>query len=585
MNCSACGADNREGARFCRSCGAILQRDEGKPPPDGQEIAAEEEAEELGAQEAIPEPAVADESVEDGALPQERAPEEAAPEEALPVVATSEGSESEPALAEPGTKESSAAEEEARAMAETEPETGQEEDTTDLGDAESAIAAPEQMIIETGKAGTDPAADEEPEAKPVIIEAASLGELEEYEPLPEPENDVFSFWRDEVELMTPVELGTVIADRFAVVEALDVQEDEILYHAQDLQRCWQCGYDANDPEGTFCGRCGVLMDRRPEVRLLELRDASVEPDTGMTVAARLSHEERSFLLLAEPEPKPEPEAELVSEPLAIRLLAGQRSDAGQVRELDEDSLFVLTMAPTYESRTGPVLGLFVVADGMGGHASGEVASRMALQVMVERVMQSIVLPELAGELVLEDEVLALLRQATIAANDAVYLARQKRESDMGTTLTTAYIRDNRLFVAHVGDCRAYRFNADGLEQLTTDHSVVANMIAEGQIEPEEIYTHPHRSIVTRCIGDKPVVEVDTNMLPLIPGDRVVLCCDGLWEMIRSEGLEDVLMQEADSQTACDLLVQHANAAGGEDNISVIVVQVEAVADVEEDQGA
>jgi serine/threonine protein phosphatase PrpC len=82
-----------------------------------------------------------------------------------------------------------------------------------------------------------------------------------------------------------------------------------------------------------------------------------------------------------------------------------------------------------------------------------------------------------------------------------------------------------------------------------------------------------------------VVEVDTNMLPLIPGDRVVLCCDGLWEMIRSEGLEDVLMQEADSQTACDLLVQHANAAGGEDNISVIVVQVEAVADVEEDQGA
>jgi serine/threonine protein phosphatase PrpC len=152
---------------------------------------------------------------------------------------------------------------------------------------------------------------------------------------------------------------------------------------------------------------------------------------------------------------------------------------------------------------------------------------------------------------------------------------------MGTTLTTAYIRDNRLFVAHVGDCRAYRFNADGLEQLTTDHSVVANMIAEGQIEPEEIYTHPHRSIVTRCIGDKPVVEVDTNLLPLTPGDRVILCCDGLWEMIRSEGIEDVLMQEADSQTACDLLVQHANAAGGEDNISVIVIQVEAMAEMEE----
>lgn len=468
-------------------------------------------------------------------------------------------------------------------MADTELEIEQQEDTASLADEEPDEATPEQIIIETGdEAVAEPVTSEQPMETPVRLEVIDLGETEEYEPLPEPQDDVFSFWRDEVELMMPVELGTVVADRFAMVEALDVQEDEILYLARDLQRCWQCGYDANDPEGTFCARCGVLMDRRPEVRLLEIRDAAVEPDTDMMVVARLSHEEHNFLLLAEPEPEPEPKADLVSEPLAIRLLAGQRSDPGQVRELDEDSLFVLTMAPTYESRTGPVLGLFVVADGMGGHASGEIASRMALQVMVERVMQSIILPELAGELVLEDEVLALLRQATIAANDAVYLARQKRESDMGTTLTTAYIRDNRLFVAHVGDCRAYRFNADGLEQLTTDHSVVANMIAEGQIEPEEIYTHPHRSIVTRCIGDKPVVEVDTNLLPLTPGDRVVLCCDGLWEMVRSEGIADVLMQEADSQTACDLLVQHANAAGGEDNISVIVVQVEAVAEMEED---
>jgi serine/threonine protein phosphatase PrpC len=322
------------------------------------------------------------------------------------------------------------------------------------------------------------------------------------------------------------------------------------------------------------------MDRRPEVRLIEIRDASVEPDTDMIVTARLKHQGRSFLLLSEPEPEPEPEPEASSGPVAVRLLVGQRSDPGQIRELDEDSLFILTMAPTYESRTGPMLGFFAVADGMGGHAGGEIASRMALQVLVERVMQSIILPEMTGELVLEAEVLALLRQATMAANDAVYLARQKRESDMGTTLTTAMIRDNRLFVAHVGDCRAYRFNADGLEQLTADHSVVANMIAEGQLAPEEIYTHPHRSIVTRCIGDKPVVEVDTNLLPLAPGDRVVLCCDGLWEMIRSEGIEDVLMQEADSQVACDLLVQRANAAGGEDNISVIVVQVEAVPELE-----
>ncbi len=539
MNCSACGADNREGARFCRTCGASLHRDKEQASPEGEKLVSSAAAAPAkatpGADQAemvVDEPGLVQgeekEPVVDSTIKTEQAASPAGPDSGVPI-------EAEP---------------------------------------EAVIAAGTDEVV------AEPALDEQPGEAPAEFEMAAGDEDAEYEPLPEPEDDVFSFWRDQAELMTPLEPGTVIIDRFAVIEALDVQEDEILYLAHDLQRCWQCGYDANDPEGAFCARCGVLMDRRPEVRLLEYRDTGTEPSTDKVVLARLSHETRKFLMLAEPEP--EPELESLPEPQAIRLLVGQRSDPGQVRELDEDSLFVLTMAPTYESRTGPVLGLFAVADGMGGHASGEVASRMALQVLVERVMQSIILPEMAGELILEDEVLALLRQATIAANDAVYLARQKRDSDMGTTLTTAMIRDNRLFVAHVGDCRAYRFNADGLEQLTTDHSVVANMVSNGQIEPDEIYTHPHRGIVYRCIGDRPVVEVDTNMLPLVPGDRVILCCDGLWEMIRNEGIEDVLMQEADAQAACDLLVQRANAAGGEDNISVTIIQVEAVAGVEED---
>jgi serine/threonine protein phosphatase PrpC len=201
-------------------------------------------------------------------------------------------------------------------------------------------------------------------------------------------------------------------------------------------------------------------------------------------------------------------------------------------------------------------------------------------MLVERVLQTVILSEIGGELVLEEDILALLRQATIAANDDVYLARKKRDNDMGTTLSTVFIRDDRLFLAHVGDGRVYRFNAEGLEQLTTDHSVVASMIAEGQAKPEELYTHPHQSIVYRCIGDKPIVEVDTDILPLTPGDRIILCCDGVWETVRDEGIEDVMMQEADPQSACDLLVRRANAAGGDDNISVIVVQVDAIADIE-----
>jgi serine/threonine protein phosphatase PrpC len=244
-----------------------------------------------------------------------------------------------------------------------------------------------------------------------------------------------------------------------------------------------------------------------------------------------------------------------------------------VRGLNEDSLLVMTLASTYESETGPVLGLFAVADGMGGHQGGEIASRLALEVLSSQVVQHIILPELANQPASPEGVVELLRQATVAANDAVFLDRQKRENDMGTTLTTALVRNQHLFLAHVGDCRAYRWNADGLVQLTTDHSLVASMIASGQAEPDEIYTHPHRSVIHRCIGDQPLVDVDADLLSLAPGDRIIVCSDGLWEMVRSEGIEEVMLREPDPQAACELLVSHANMAGGDDNISVIVVQV------------
>ena len=155
----------------------------------------------------------------------------------------------------------------------------------------------------------------------------------------------------------------------------------------------------------------------------------------------------------------------------------------------------------------------------------------------------------------------------------MYLERQKRDNDMGTTVTVALVIDWALYLAHVGDCRAYRWGQDGLQQLTTDHSIVAGMVAAGTIEPEEIYTHPQRSVIYRSIGDRPAVEVDLSTLSLYPDDRLVLCCDGLWEMIRNEGIEDVLLRESDPQTACEIMVEQANRAGGSDNISVIIVQL------------
>ena len=320
----------------------------------------------------------------------------------------------------------------------------------------------------------------------------------------------------------------------------------------------------------FCAQCGAALDRWPDVQLLEVLDPGSEPSGGQVVVRRLSHEGRTFLLLD----KIEGEAEAESSPL--RLVVGQRSDTGRVRGLDEDSLLALNLSATYESRTQPVLGVFAVADGMGGHEGGEIASKLALQVMAREVIRTIILPELDGEFTRDDLVTERLRAATTAANDAVYLARQKRDNDMGTTLTTVYVRDDQFFTAHVGDCRAYRWNDEGLQQLTQDHSLVASMVISGQIGPEEIYTHPQRSVIYRCVGDQATVDVDTDVQQLRPGDRLVVCCDGLWEMIRNEGIDDVMMQESDPQAACDLLVRRANAAGGDDNISVIVVQVEAL---------
>jgi serine/threonine protein phosphatase PrpC len=376
----------------------------------------------------------------------------------------------------------------------------------------------------------------------------------------------------------PLAAGTVVGERWQIVGALDEEDGEILYLAHDLLGCWQCGFQENEPDDAFCGQCGASLDHRPQVRLLEVQSEDAKPSDGAAIDARVSHKGRHLILLAEPLAAPEADAELgvPDGSQRIRLVVGFDSDAGQVRELDEDSLLALTLAPTYESRTGPVMGLFSVADGMGGHEGGELASRMALQVLAEAVLRSIVLPELADEDLPEEEVVARLRQATVNANEAVYLARQKRGNDMGTTLTTALVRDDRLFLAHVGDCRAYRWSADGLQQLTTDHSLVASMVASGQAAPEEVYTHPHRSVIYRCVGDQPVVEVDTDVLPLASGDRLIVCCDGLWEMVRDEGIEDVMMQEADPQAASELLVQHANVAGGDDNISIIIVQVEGV---------
>ena len=549
MKCAKCGTENREGARFCRACGQTMDVPEAPP------VAPEREVEE----ERVAEPA----PILEGSEPKAQA-EAAAP--AVP--------EPAPELAA-----------EAGLAAETDLESMPEEPGSEEAVAEPVGAEPKETGSPEPFEAHEPEGQDELEAEPLEpLPVEPLGSLppeeeaaetdggeagEEVEAFPEVGEEVPSFWREESSALAVELPGELFAGRFVVLRVLEEQADTVLYQAHDLQRCWQCGFEGNAPDDDYCACCGAVQDRRPQVQVREVRDpADWEPLTDSALA-RVDHEGRTFLVMAEPGGLPD-------EPLApsLRLRVGQRSDVGQVRELNEDGMLVFTLAPTYQSQMDPLVGLFAVADGMGGHEGGEIASKLALQVFADQVLRGLILPLLGEEPQTDEGIVARLQQAIVAANDQVYLARHKRQNDMGTTLTAALVRNDRLFLAHVGDCRAYRWNADGLTQLTRDHSVVASMIAEGRAAPDEIYTHPHRSVIYRCVGDQPTVEVDGDHLPLAVGDRLVLCSDGLWEMVRSEGVADAMMQEADPQAACDLLVRRANVAGGEDNISVIVVQVE-----------
>jgi serine/threonine protein phosphatase PrpC len=426
---------------------------------------------------------------------------------------------------------------------------------------------------------TDTAAEAPPPAEgetqqtgePESESPAALPPAETGEPEGEAEEDILTTWREQEELLEPVALGTVLNGRYAVREVLAVDEEGTTYLVEDLHKCRQCGFEGNFPEDVFCSSCGAELSDRPTCRLGERPAATGEEVPPDSAQVQFVEGGRLYTVLPEAEIEEAPPA---APPANIRLVVGQRSDTGRVRELDEDSLLALTLSCTYESEIRSVLGLFAVADGMGGHEGGEIASRLALRMLANHALKNIFLPEMGGEPCLEETITACLKEGVKAANDAVYLNRQKRGTNMGTTLTAGLFKDGQLHLAHVGDCRAYRWGGEGLQQLTEDHSLVARLIASGNARPEEIYTHPQRSIIYRSIGDKPEVEVDTILTTLAPGERLVLCCDGLWEMIRNEGIEEVMLSEADPQAACDTMIRQANLAGGEDNISVIVVQVE-----------
>ncbi|MFQ5854171.1 MAG: PP2C family protein-serine/threonine phosphatase [Anaerolineae bacterium] len=365
--------------------------------------------------------------------------------------------------------------------------------------------------------------------------------------------------------LTPLPAGTLLADRYEIVELMSSDSDGNVYTALDLACCSVCGFEENAPADEYCADCGAALSSPPTCQIRE-RPELTEPET----VARFNADGRAYLVLVQ-ELAAEAEATEPAPPQQIRLRWGARTHPGLVRALNEDYLG----AHVYAAQGGPTLGLLIVADGVGGQAAGEVASQLATQVIWEKIRETVWLPELHGESVLPETMETRIEEAVQAANQAVYRQRTEQGNDMGTTVTLALLRDSLAVIANVGDSRTYLWNAEGLQQLTVDHSLVQSLIDAGELEPDDIYTHSHRHIIHRSIGDRPRVEIDTFVHELAPGDRLILCSDGLWEMARDEGIEEILLLEPDPRMACDGLVELANLAGGSDNISVIIVAIEA----------
>jgi protein phosphatase len=226
------------------------------------------------------------------------------------------------------------------------------------------------------------------------------------------------------------------------------------------------------------------------------------------------------------------------------------TDVGKVRKGNEDAFLAAK-------------NLFAVADGMGGHTAGEVASSLALEVLqreVERGAKS-------------DPEMLLLKTAQLANQTVFKSSLDKPElHGMGTTLTAALRVGKKLIFAHVGDSRAYLLREGELVQLTQDHSVVAEMVRRGRLRPEEAETHPARSILTRALGTEPRVEIDTLSQEIGKEDRVLLCTDGLTSMVVRDKIGEIASQARPLEEICEQLVAQANANGGEDNITVVLLE-------------
>jgi PPM family protein phosphatase len=259
--------------------------------------------------------------------------------------------------------------------------------------------------------------------------------------------------------------------------------------------------------------------------------------------------------------------------MSINIDTGKATSVGLVRSHNEDSFLLLELS-LGGGLEGIYFGLAAVADGLGGHEGGEIASDLALRVLARSMVNTVVIPALTADAAAPDResVSQRLRESVQQANSEVYAQGQLKHNGMATTLVAAAVVGQTACIANVGDSRGYLLEESSLRQISKDHSLVWEMVEGGKIQADDIYTHPLRSIISRCLGTGPKIEVDLFQQELKPGSSLLLCSDGLWEMVRDNEIQDILLAADSAQSACERLVARANEHGGVDNITVVMLK-------------
>lgn len=283
------------------------------------------------------------------------------------------------------------------------------------------------------------------------------------------------------------------------------------------------------------------------------------------------------------------EGELNTLMTSLHFRAAAGTHPGQVYQINQDKVFA-AIRPAGQGKSG---GLFIVADGMGGHQAGEIASEIAVQTLRQELAWFLENNEMedtrpskprTGHTTVLDgtadmPMMHRLRIAIERANQSIAGYSQNNPDEagnLGTTITCALIDEDTAVIANVGDSRTYVLRDNQLRQVTEDHSYVAQLVREGQLALQDVFTHPRRNVITRSLGNRPDVEVDVWVETLQDGDRLLLCSDGLWEMVHDPSTIAEIVGASDSpKSTVEQLIIAANRGGGMDNIGVVVVHVEA----------